>query len=576
MSETLTPSNEQYLDLAYWAYSQVGTDYVDGPTAPPAGFSILTSDGAPVITYDPCTGFYGAALVSTTGQIAITFEGTNLATANHVFTVAQILDDLDIVYGKVAPAFTSAYEFTKQVIQDVEQTYGSTTGIFLAGHSLGGAEAEYVAQQTGLPGTTFGAPGIATDDSGYSGSNFFDYVDRGDPVGNYAPDGNETPILQAQNIAHYGQALYVGPYTNASYLIAASIAYLAAQSTSSPYVAAAEYSAAALSLATAASYYHPLANYAKDLTLPAPPGPSASGLQSTEGSSSADLSAGSVPFPDGTIDIPGFNIDTPGAIQVSGGTITIVDDGESDSLALPTSADTLSLTSDGAGGTLITSSAASSGYVFAGSNGATVQGGTGSLYFLGGSGPVSVTGGSGDTTLFGGSGTAVLQGGSGTNVLYGGAGASTLIAGTGASTLIGGSGTTLEFAEGSAPVALIGGSGASTVDGATGSGNETMFTGSGRSVIALDGAADTVVGGSGVASVVGGSGSDVYGFIDGHAGGSEIIFGLKSSDVIAFGGYAGDPITSEGVVQGSDLLTLADGTVILLQGIDHKVFDGLA
>jgi Ca2+-binding RTX toxin-like protein len=578
MSETLAPSNEDYLDLAYWAYSQVGTDYVDGPTALPFGYSFLTSDGAPLIDYNPCTGFYGAALVSTTGQIAITFEGTNLGTANHIFTFAQILDDFDIVYGKVAPAFTSAYDFTEQVIQDVEQEDGSTAAsdIFLTGHSLGGAEAEYVAQQTGLPGTTFGAPGIATDNTGHSGANFFDYVDRGDPVGNYAPDGNETPVLQTQNIAHYGQALYVGPYTNASYLIAASIAYLAAESTSSPYVATAEYGAAALSLATAASYYHPLANYAKDLCLPAPPGPSANGLQSTEGSGGADLSAGTVPFPDGTIDIPGFNIDSPGAIQVSGGTVTLFYDGESDSLAVPASADTISLTSDGAGGTLITSSAASSGYVFAGSNGATVQGGADSLYFLGGSGSVSVTGGSGDTTLFGGSGTAVLQGGSGTNLLYGGAGAATLIAGTGASTLIGGSGTTQEFAEGSAPVVLIGGSGATSVNGTTGTGSETVFTGGGQSFIALDGAADTVVGGSGAASVIGGSGSDVYGFIDNHAGGSEIIFGLKNTDVIAFGGYAGDPITSEGVVQGSDLLTLADGTIILLQGIDHKVFNGLA
>lgn len=578
MSETLTPSNEDYLDLAYWAYSQVGTDYVDGPTALPFGYSFLMSDGAPVIHYDPYTGFYGAALVSTTGQIAITFEGTNLGTANHIFTLAQIFDDADIVYGKIAPAFTSAYDFTEQVIQDAEQDYGSTAAsdIFLTGHSLGGAEAEYVAQQTGLPGTTFGAPGIATDDTGHTGSNFFDYVDEGDPVGNYAPDGNETPILQAQNIAHYGQALYVGPYSNTVYLIAASVAYLAAESATSPYVAAAELSAALASLGTAATYYHPLGNYAKDLHLPAPPGPSASGLLSTAGSGGADLSASTIASQNGDIDIPGFDIDTPGAVQISDGTITLVDDGQSDSLPLPPSADTLSLTSDGAGGTLITDGAASSGYVFAGSDGATVRGGAESLYFLGGSGPVSVTGGSGATSLFGGSGTAVLQGGSGTNVLYGGSGASTLVAGTGVSTLIGGSGTTQEFADGSAPVVLIDGSGASTVNGATGSGSETVFTGSGQSVITLDGAADTVVGGSGAASVVGGSGADVYGFIDGHAGGSEIIIGLKSTDVIAFGGYAGDPITSEGVVQGSDLLTLADGTVILLQAIDHKVFNGLA
>lgn len=81
-----------------------------------------------------------------------------------------------------------------------------------------------------------------------------------------------------------------------------------------------------------------------------------------------------------------------------------------------------------------------------------------------------------------------------------------------------------------------------------------------------------MIAGSGAASVTGGSGPDVYGFIDGHAGGSVVITGFNATDTMAFGGYGGDPITSEGVLHGSDLITLSDGTVILVAGVDHKIF----
>jgi Ca2+-binding RTX toxin-like protein len=568
MSETFLPDTQQYLDISYWTYSQVGTDYVDGPTALPTGFSYLMSNGAPVIEYDPSNGFYGVAVVSSTGQVVVAFEGTNIYTGNAVFTAAQFFDDGSIVYGLQAPSYGTAYDLTETAISDAETDGYSIGAVSLTGHSLGAADAEYVGQQTGLPGTTFGTPGIPIDTTGASGNNFYDYVDQGDPVGNYAPDGNENPILQAQNIAHYGQAQYVGLYSNAALLVAASIAYdFAISSTSSSY-AALEYLTLFGSLGLAASEYHPLGNYAADLGLPPPAGIAASG--------GVDLSASDLLGLFGGTDIPSFDVTATGAVRISGDAITVTANGQAENVTLPTGGSIVSLTSDGSGGTRILPGAASSGYVFAGSNGATIQGNSGSLYFVGGSGPVSVAGGSGNTTLLGGSGASALRGGSGTNLLQGGSGASTLVAGTGASTLIGGSGTTVEFAAGAAPVTLIGGGGSSTINGTTGTGSEAVFTGRGQALIALNGAADSVVGGSGASSVIGGAAPDVYGFINGYAAGSEIVFGLKATDVIVFGGYAGDPITSEGVLNGSDLLTLSDGTNILLQNIDHKVFDRVA
>ena len=81
-----------------------------------------------------------------------------------------------------------------------------------------------------------------------------------------------------------------------------------------------------------------------------------------------------------------------------------------------------------------------------------------------------------------------------------------------------------------------------------------------------------MVGGTGNSTVLGGAGPDVYGFLDGHAGGTEAIEGIKANDILVFGGYASYPIASEGVVNGSDTITLTDGTVITLVGFDQKVF----
>jgi hypothetical protein len=567
---------QQDFDLSYWAYSQAGTSYVDGPTQLPDGFSYLISGGAPVIDYDPATGFYGAALVGSTGQVVIAFEGTNLYTGNNVFTTGQSLDDAAISAGVSAPSYSTAYDFTEAAIKDAETTGVGAAAISLTGHSLGGADAEAVAQMTGLPGITFGAPGIAMAAAASTASNFYDYVDEGDPVGNYAAGGNEDALLLADNIAHYGQAAFVGPYTNAALLLAASVAYVAAENSTSPTYAAAEYAASTAAVALATSYYHPLTNYALDLSLTVPG--ASGGL-----AGSPDPSAGGT-GQIGLLDIPGLDLTGAGALQVTvtetgtgtGTGITLTSDGQSYSFALPASHKTFSLSSDGQGGTLVTPGATTSGTVFAGANGATVQGGSGPLYFVGGTGAVSVTGGSGNTTLFGSTASnSVLRGGSGSNVITAGAGSSTLIGGTGASTLIGGAGRTEEFASGAGPVELIGGAGANTIYGTTGSGAETVVTGSGVTFASLDNAAASVVGGSGASSVVGGSGPDVFGFINGHAGGSMVIAGLTASDSIAFGGYSGDAITSEGVLAGSDLITLSDGTVILLQGIDHTVFKGL-
>lgn len=581
MSGTVSPlSVSDALNAAYWAYAQAGTPYNDRNTALPDGFSYFTVGGQPLITYLPDVGLYAAALVNSIGQIIITYEGTNLYTGNDTFTVAQIADDVAIAEGVDAPSYAPAATFAMTVLADAQAQGYSAANVFVAGHSLGAAEAEYVAIHVGLSGITFGTPGLPTGDipSNFTPA-FVDYVERGDPVGNYAYGWNDFALLQTQNVQHLGDAQALGTYESAALLYAANAAYIAAVNASTTAEEVAGLVTTVALLGEAAVKYHALLTYAADLGVTVT-GATGSAL-TLAGAETAlaeviGTTSGLTVAANGMLDLTMADLTAPGVVGNAGGALSLTLGSASASLSqLADPGISLSLQSDGQGGTLISFGAASDGVVLAGSSGATVQGDAKTLDFVGGSGAVSVIGGSGNTTMSGATSstaTTFLMGGSGGNLLYGGAGATTLSAGLGASTLVGGAGPTLMLANGSAPDMMVAGSGATTVNGTTGSGPQIVFAGAGPAVIALGSGAGTLIGGTGVAHVTAGSGADVYGFIDGHAGGSVVITGLKASDSLVFGGYGGNPITSEGVLAGSDLITLSDGTVILLQGIDHRVF----
>lgn len=608
MSSTLTaaPSPYNYLQAANWAYAQAGTNYPGPDTTLPSGFSYFMVNGQKLIDYDPATGLYAAALKAPTGQIMIAFEGTNLATGNAEFTLAQVSDDHSIIRGANALSYAPALSFTDQVLSDALAQGYTRQDVVLAGHSLGGAEVEYVASQTGLSGTTFGAPGIPSGDGSASNpAQVTDFVEQGDPVGNYAQGGNLASLLQHPNIVHYGTTKFLGAYFSygTALLAAASISYQSAISatTITGQLTGLSATLAALTLAVP---YHYLETYSNDL-----PGAHILGADLSAGAISANLisdlttianalgagtgltlgssslgaagsgaaglgAAGSTPV---SVTIPNLDLAPSGAASVSGGQAVLTEtNGQSVEIPLPSGGGrTFSLTSDGHGNTVFRAGAGQDGYVFGGANGVQTSGGAAPLDVIGGSGAVFVAGGSGNLTVSGATNrgaTTFAFGGSGSNLLYGGAGATTIAAGTGASTMIGGAGTTIMLTNGSAPDYVVAGSGPTTIIGGIGTGDEQIFAGSGADFIALGSGADMVFAGSGASSISGGTGRDIYGFINGHAGGSELIAGLKANDSLVFGGYGGNPITSEGVLHGSDLLTLSDGTVILLLGIDHKVF----
>jgi serralysin len=151
------------------------------------------------------------------------------------------------------------------------------------------------------------------------------------------------------------------------------------------------------------------------------------------------------------------------------------------------------------------------------------------------------------------------------------------------STLVGGSGNSIFTVTGANSLAVSGpGPGVTGINEAGSTGAEVIATNplgnSGTLVATLGSGADTVIGGSGASTINGGSGNDVFGFIKGHAGGSEVIFNFTAKDNLAFGGYgySATDLPAEHVAAfigvTSDVITLNDGTTITLVGIDHKLF----
>ncbi len=107
-----------------------------------------------------------------------------------LIAISQIVTDLQVIYTHTTPqGFTDAVTFAQRVQADAAlQGYGASD-IFVTGHSLGGWEAEYVAQQTGLDGIGFESPGINTVvDGNGADSGFVNIETYGDPAAYFATD----------------------------------------------------------------------------------------------------------------------------------------------------------------------------------------------------------------------------------------------------------------------------------------------------------------------------------------------------------------------------------------------------
>ena len=226
-----TPTVAQFLNAA-------AAEYVLGGT--PGGLTPFTVNGVPMRSTNVFSGESAQVWVTPQQQIIIAYQGTTGGTnllVDPLITVSQVVADLQVIFTDKTPqAFTDSLAFERQVEAAAAEQGYSTSDVFVTGHSLGGWEAEYVAQQTGLGGIGFESPGINTTVPGNGAeSGFINIETYGDPVAYLSTD---LPALQPFMPAyvpgggskpHYGSIVLIGdpnaltPLINASSLWGTSL-----------------------------------------------------------------------------------------------------------------------------------------------------------------------------------------------------------------------------------------------------------------------------------------------------------------------------------------------------------------
>jgi hypothetical protein len=179
------------------------------------------------------SGMYADAFKIGSGssaQIVIAFQ------ASHADNLAQVKTDVSLGLGgnlSTSPpaTLTDAKTFVDVVVKQAESQGIHPNQIFVTGHSLGGAEAEYVMWKTPSlgGGITFGAPGLPGYDSTGTPPHLIDIINRGDPVGNYASDTKsaEPGVAPPSGHDHVGKVFSTGTELEANTLTKTSQAGVA-------------------------------------------------------------------------------------------------------------------------------------------------------------------------------------------------------------------------------------------------------------------------------------------------------------------------------------------------------------
>ncbi|CRZ17306.1 hypothetical protein [Mycolicibacterium neworleansense] len=207
-----TPTVSQFLNAATAAYVYGGA---------PGDLKPFVVDGKQMESTNVLSGMSAKAWVTPEGQIIIAYQGTTGGTNllhNPLIVVSQIIADTQVIFTDTTPqAFHDSVAFEQQVeAAAIEQGY-TKEDIFVTGHSLGGWEAAYVAQQTGVGGIGFESPGLNTTVPGNGAdSGFVNVLTYGDTAAyfstdlpglqpfmpEYVPGGGSKP--------HYGAIVMIG------------------------------------------------------------------------------------------------------------------------------------------------------------------------------------------------------------------------------------------------------------------------------------------------------------------------------------------------------------------------------
>ena len=223
---TPTPTVAQFQNASTAEYVLGG---VPGGLTP-----FTTADGRQMTSTNILTGEAAKVWVTPQKQIIIAYQGTTGGTNllfDPLIVVSQFFTDLQGIFTNTTPAaFHDSLRFARQVQAEAAQQGYEPESIFVTGHSLGGWEAEYVAQHTGMGGIGFESLGLSSTVPGNGADSLFVNTSTyGDPAG-YA--STDLPGLQpftsyvagGGSKPHYGSIVLLGdpsaqtPLTNAAAL----------------------------------------------------------------------------------------------------------------------------------------------------------------------------------------------------------------------------------------------------------------------------------------------------------------------------------------------------------------------
>ena len=167
-TSSLSPTVAQFLNASAAAYVLGGT---------PGGLVPFTVNGFQLSKTNLFTGMVAKTWVTPEGQVIIAYQGTTGGSHllfNPLITISQILADIQVIFTRTTPpAFYDALRFADRVLVEAALQGYTADNVFVTGHSLGGWEAQFVAQQLGLAGIGFEAPGINTRTPGNGADSLF-------------------------------------------------------------------------------------------------------------------------------------------------------------------------------------------------------------------------------------------------------------------------------------------------------------------------------------------------------------------------------------------------------------------
>ena len=236
-----SPTTLAFLEFSQLAYDLTSTSGL--ATVPiPSGFTELMQSPA----YP--SGMTAVVFMNqATNQIVISFRGSTLDAFYDDWISADLLG---IAAGTVPQAFGDALLFA----QTVQQAYPGST-IYVTGHSLGGAEAEYVAAtldaatgaQNSISGITFAAPAISSllpVGVPYASVPLVNYVNTLDPIGNFIA----TTVGATTQGAHVGSTIELPLPVDFSNVFTAGLLVLGSAALAATYHPLGAYASALLKL----------------------------------------------------------------------------------------------------------------------------------------------------------------------------------------------------------------------------------------------------------------------------------------------------------------------------------------